>query len=184
MWRVFCVCGCLFIHVLILRMVYGLYLFIRHHGQSIYNVLGLIFNILACFSVTMMLNVQKSVFSVGSEYSSLTNEASREMFQRSFQIGNLTQLGMDFCFDVFVSFSTFFLGLALLYQTKISKYFGYIGLIVGLGGLTLNMLTFPIPPADVSYPDPGPFFSIYFSLILLNMFYIIIKSKRNGVEWI
>jgi len=162
----------------------GLFLFIRHHGHSIYNVFGLIFNVLACFSVTLMFNVQKSIFSIGGEYRELTNELSREMVQRSFQIGNLTQLGMDFCFDIFISFSTFFLGLALLYQPMLYKWFGYLGMIIGLGCLTLNILTFPIPPADLTYPDPGPFYSIFFTLVLLNLFVVILKSRRNGIKWI
>ena len=162
----------------------GLFLFISQKGHSIYNLLALVFHVLAGFSETLMLAVQRSVFSQRSEYRLLEDERSQEIFQRSFQTGNLTQLGIDFCFDIFVSLGTLFLALALLRQNSLFTWLAYPGMVVGLGGLLLNMLTFPTPPADLSYPDPGPFFGIYFGLVLLNIIYVIFKSRRNGQAWI
>lgn len=161
----------------------GLYFFIKKHGHSIFNLLAIIFHAFAGFSNTLMLNIQKSVFSLGDVYRNTQNELSKEMIQRSFQAGNLVQLGIDFCFDVFVSIGTLLLGLAIIYNNRLAKPLGFIGLLVGLGGLFINMITFPIPPADQNYPDPGPYFGTYFGIVLLNMLFIIYKSKRNGEQW-
>lgn len=163
---------------------FGLFLFIYQKGNSIYNIIALIFHVLAGLSETMMLTVQRSVFSIRTTYKGLDNELSKEMFQRSFQVGNLAQLGMDFCFDIFVSLGTLFLAIALLKQRALFRWLAYPGIIVGGGGLYLNMITFPAPPADLQYPDPGPFFGIYFGLVLLNIIYVIFKSKRHDQEWI
>lgn len=156
----------------------GIYLYIKNSGQSICNVFSLLFNALAGFSITLMLNVQKSVFSIGrlNGIDTLT-EQQREMLSYSFKSGNLVQLGMDFCFDVFVSFGIVFFGLALLQQKRLIKWLGYLGILVGLLSLGLNMAVFPIPPADYNYPDPGPFFGGFFGLVLLNLIYRLYLKK-------
>jgi hypothetical protein len=162
----------------------GLFLFIYQKGNSIYNLIAMIFHVLAGLSETLMLSVQRSVFSMRPDYQLLEYERSREIFQRSFQVGNLTQLGMDFCFDIFVSLGTLFLAIALLRQASLFRWLAYPGIVVGAGGLLLNMLTFPTPPADLKYPDPGPFFGIYFGLVLLNIIYVIYQSRSNDQPWI
>ena len=163
---------------------FGLFLFIQKNGQSLFNFLAFIFHALAGFSNTLMLNIQKAVFSMGDVYRNTENELSKEMIQRSFQTGNLIQLGIDFCFDVFVSLGTVLLGFAILRQNGIVRWLGPLGILIGLGGLVLNMVTFPTPPADVNFPDPGPFFGVFFGIVLLNMLVIILKSRKNGMAWV
>lgn len=162
---------------------FGLFIFIQRSGSSIYNLLAFIFHAFAGFSNTLMLNIQKAVFSLGNDYRSAENELSKEIIQRSFQSGNLVQLGIDFCFDVFVSMGTILLGIAILNQKRLQNWLGYPGVIIGFGGLVINMITFPTPPANVDYPDPGPFFGIYFGIVLLNMLFIIINSRKYGIQW-
>ncbi|WP_123877362.1 hypothetical protein [Flagellimonas maritima] len=131
-----------------------------------------------------MFNVQKAIYSSVSDYRKLTSQLSKEIFERSFEIGNLTQLAMDFCFDIFVSFGTLFLSIAIFKQKKLSRWLAIVGMLVSTVGLYLNLSTFPEPPADLKLPDPGPFFGFFFGLLILNMIYIIIKSKYNGTSWI
>ncbi len=160
----------------------GFYFFVKHHGDSFYNLLGIIFNTLAGVSITMMLTVQRGVFSVIPEYQTLENEASKEMMRRAFQIGNLSQLGMDFCFDVFVSLGAIFLGIAILKQRKLYRHIAWPGILIGAGGLLLNAMTFPEPP-DKAYVDPGQYFNIFYALLLINMVYVILKARKNGIDW-
>ncbi len=162
----------------------GFYLLFRRHGHSYFNVLALLFIGIAGFCITLMFNVQKAVFTQIDEYRALTDATQKEMLRWSFSTGNLVQLGMDFCFDIFVSLGTFFFGLAILRQRAIMRWLGYPGILIGLAGLGLNMATFPTPPADVQLPDPGPFFGGFYTLCLLNVYWFIIKARRNGTEWI
>jgi len=89
----------------------GFYLLFRRHGHSYFNVLALLFIGIAGFCITLMFNVQKAVFTQVDEYRALTDAIQKDMLRWSFSTGNLVQLGMDFCFDIFVSLGTFFFGL-------------------------------------------------------------------------
>lgn len=157
----------------------ALYYFIKKQRNTVYNILGFVFNALAGLSVTMMMAVQGSVFTLGKDYSEATDDSTKEMIRQSFKSGNLTQLGMDVCFDVFISLGTAFIGLAILRQKRMMKWLGIPGLLVGLGGLAVNMATFPIPPADMNLFDPGPYFGIYFGILLIALLLVVIKDWRH-----
>ncbi len=157
----------------------ALYFFIREQRNTVYNILGLIFNILAGLSVTMMLVVQGAVFTMIRDYREANDELSKQIIQQSFRSGNLTQLGMDITFDVFISLGTVFIAIALLKQHLIKRWLSIPGLIVGLGGLSVNIATFPIPPADEQLFDPGPYYGVYFGLLLIAMFVETLKEYRK-----
>ncbi len=156
---------------------YALYHFIKIHGDSFYNQLGMLFTSLAGLAVTMMLNVQKSVFTMGMDIKKTDDPMVQEMIRRSFKSGNLTQLGMDFCWDVFVSLGISFFSMAITKQTYFPKWLALPGLFIGVGGLFLNMLTFPIPPADNQLIDPGPFFAVFYSVTLVIMLHSVFIKK-------
>ncbi len=158
----------------------ALYFFIRQQRDTVYNMLGLIFNILAGLSVTMMLVVQGAVFTMIQDYREATDELSKKIIGQSFKSGNLTQLGMDITFDVFISLGTVFIAFALLKQHRIKRWLSLPGVVVGLGGLSLNIATFPIPPADQEFFDPGPFYGIYFGLLLIAMLIEVVKEHRQN----
>ncbi len=158
----------------------ALYFFIKQQRDTVYNMLGLIFNILAGLSVTMMLVVQGAVFTMIQDYREATDELSKKIIGQSFKSGNLTQLGMDITFDVFISLGTVFIAVALLKQHRIKRWLSLPGVVVGLGGLSLNIATFPIPPADQEFFDPGPFYGIYFGLLLIAMLIEVVKEHRQN----
>lgn len=158
----------------------ALYFFIKQQRDTVYNMLGLIFNILAGLSVTMMLVVQGAVFTMIQDYREATDELSKKIIGQSFKSGNLTQLGMDITFDVFISLGTVFIAFALLKQYRIKRWLSLPGVVVGLGGLSLNIATFPIPPADQEFFDPRPFYGIYFGLLLIAMLIEVVKEHRQN----
>lgn len=164
---------------LILIGCLALYYFIKEQRNTVYNILGFVFNALAGLSVTMMMAVQGSVFTMGKDFREATDESLKEMIRQSFKSGNLTQLGMDVCFDVFISLGTVFIGIAILKQKRIFKWLGIPGLIVGLGGLSVNIATFPIPPADQELFDPGPYYGIYFGILLIALLVVVLKEWSN-----
>ena len=122
----------------------ALYFFIKQQRNTVYNILGLVFNILAGLSVTMMLVVQGAVFTMIREFRAETDELNKKLIQYSFKSGNLTQLGMDITFDVFISLGVVFIAIALLKQSRIPRLLSVPGIIIGIGGLSVNLATFPI----------------------------------------
>ncbi|WP_305982592.1 hypothetical protein [Roseivirga thermotolerans] len=156
---------------------YSLYLFIKHYGNSFYNEIGWLFTILAGAAILMTNTVQKSVFSMMADMQSTDDHLVREMIRRSFKSGNLTQLGMDFYWDVLVSIGISFFALAILHQKYLPKLLTIAGLIIGIGGLFINMLTFPVPPANNELIDPGPFFAVFYGIVLLFMLHAVFIKK-------
>lgn len=157
----------------------GLYLFIKKHGDSFFNLLAVLFNVLAGSSVLLMLSVQKSVFSLGRNMKYEATDVSQSIYRSSFQVGNLTQLGLDFYFDVLVSIGTVFLALAIKKQDYFPKWFSWFGLFIGAGGLIVNTSKFPIPPADTELFDPGPFYAVFLSILLVGIIKNTFFKKKN-----
>ncbi len=157
----------------------ALYYFIKEQRNTVYNILGLIFNLLGSMTVTMMIIVQGSVFTMIRDFRAETDEMNKKLIQYSFKSGNLTQLGMDITFDVLISIGTVFVAIALLKQKHIPRILCIPGVIIGVGGLSVNMATFPLPPADEGLFDPGPYYGIYFGVVLITMAYSFIKEQRQ-----
>lgn len=149
----------------------GIYFFIRKFGDSFFNLLALIFHIVAGTAVLLTNVMQKSVFTIGRGYSEIENAVSKEIVEKTYQLGNLTQLAIDYYFDLLVSTATIFLSLALLRQTFYYKWISILGLLVGIGGILINTVKFPIPPANAGLFDPGPYFAAFTALIIFPMIY-------------
>ncbi len=157
----------------------GLFFFIKSFGQSFFNILAIIFNSLAGAAILITNIVQKSVFIIGRDFKAVENEISREIIQKTYKLGNLTQLGLDFYFDVLVSIGTIFLALALLRQHYFSKWLVFPGILTGSIGLIINTIKFPIPPASSGLFDPGPLYAIFASLLLIGMIKkVFIKTHK------
>ena len=156
---------------------YALYLFIKEHGHSFFNEMGMLFTALAGGAILMTNTVQKSVFSIGKDIRTTDDPVVQEMIRRSFKTGNLTQLGMDFYWDVLVSLGISFFSLAIIRQNYLPKWLVIPGMIIGIGGLFLNMLTFPIPPAEDQLIDPGPFFAVFYGISLIIMLHAVFVKK-------
>lgn len=161
----------------------GLYLFIKQFGNSFYNLLAMVFYVLSGLAVLMTNVVQKSVFTIGRGYNSIENPISKEIIQKTHKLGNLTQLGFDYCFDVLVSTATIFIALAMLRQNFYPKWLIVPGLLIGAGGLIINTIEFPIPPAASGLFDPGPFYAVFTALLFFPMIYHVYfkKSKNEAI---
>lgn len=149
----------------------GLYLFVKQFGNSFYNLLAMVFHILSGMAILMTNVVQKAVFTIGRGYNEIEDQTSKEIIEKTYKLGNLTQLGFDYCFDVLVSMATIFIALAMLRQNFFPKWLMVPGVLVGLGGLIINTMKFPIPPAASGLFDPGPFYAVYTALLFLPMVY-------------
>jgi hypothetical protein len=65
--------------------------------------------------------------------------------------------------------------LCIMRHPAFGKIFGGIGFVLGLGGLVLNVATFPIPPINVGLPDVGPFAVTWYGIL----FVLMIRANRK-----
>ncbi len=158
----------------------GLYLFFKKHQNSFYNLLAMLFHILAGAAVLLCNIIQKSVFTIGKDYGAIENGISKEIIRTTYKLGNLTQLAIDYYFDVLVSIATLFIALAILKQQFYWKWLVIPGIIISIGGLVVNTIKFPIPPADSGLFDPGPFYAIYSAVLFLPMIYHTFLKKTKS----
>jgi hypothetical protein len=88
-----------------------------------------------------------------------------------------SQSGVDFAFDIFISFGVFFMAISMLYNKIFGKVIPILGILISLVGYGFNAASFPNNPNQEGLIDPGPFFSVWFGLILIQI--IILVSKRK-----
>ena len=96
-------------------------------------------------------------------YNNHHEEVSREVFLGIFS----SQLGVDFVFDIAISFGLFFFCLGLYRMKALHPTLTVSGMIVSLGGYLVNALSFPYNPGESGWVDPGPFFSAWFFVFLV-----------------
>ena len=124
--------------------------------------IGHIFIVIAFGLFTTMLVVQQSGFSFyESNKEFITN--AKEIFR----IINSVQLGMDISFDIFYSLGILFFSFSFLKLKGLGLLVGIIGVTTSIGLLSLNMITFPIPPAESGLIDLGPFSIIWWVLVAI-----------------
>ena len=118
--------------------------------------LGALLNGLAGALFSAMVLVQMAV-----DYSLGAQKASREV--------SAIWLGLDVAWDAYIGLGTMCFGLAMLRHPRFGRVFAYSGLVIGLGLVSLNFYTFPIPPAEAGLVDLGPAVGLWYLLVTIQM---------------
>ena len=124
--------------------------------------IGHIFIVIAFGLFTTMLVVQQAGFSF--------YEANKELITNAkevFRLVNSVQLGIDISFDIFYCLGILFFSFSFLKLKGLGLLVGIIGVITSMGLLSLNMITFPHPPAESGLIDLGPYSIIWWVLIAI-----------------
>lgn len=106
-------------------------------------------------------------------YNDNHEEISRENFIGIFS----SQLGVDFVFDMTISFGLFFLCMGLYHARAMHPVITISGMVVSLGGYLVNAISFPHNPGESGWVDPGPYFSIWFLTFLVAIIYKLYKTR-------
>ncbi|MFN2442225.1 MAG: hypothetical protein ABR517_06030 [Thermoanaerobaculia bacterium] len=125
----------------------GLYHLVRLHGSSVAAALGAILNLLAGCLFTAMALVQLAVRARASE-------GARDL------VG--VWLGLDVAWDVYIGLGTLAFGWAVRRHPRFGWAFAVSGLSLGLLVIVLNLIPFPIPPAEAGSFDIGPFVGLWY----------------------
>ena len=158
---------------------FGIYYFLRHYNDSIFARYGILFVIIGGVSFTVMLITQFSVNVFAQDLLTRFPEAPRDALRAVSSLGNIIQLSLDIVFDLFVSLGTGFFAIALLKVPRIPVWFGILGIFISFSGLSLNLYTFPYPPAETGYFDPGPFYGLFKLALSIIMLVIVHKSIKQ-----
>ncbi len=156
----------------------GVYYYIRKNEETIYARYGLLFNVIGATLFTTMVITQFSVVAFVQDFR-VDYPELKDALRASSGLGNIIQLGLDITFDTFISLGTAFLALGLTYVSRFPAWLGITGLFISAAGLSLNLFTFPYPPAESGYFDPGPFYGLF---VLIISIIILIKTGKPGVR--
>ena len=133
-----------------------------HEDFKMIQHIGHIFIVIAFGLFTTMLVVQQAGFSFyESNKEFITN--AKEVFR----IINSVQLGIDISFDIFYCLGILFFSFSFLKLKGLGLLVGIIGVITSMGLLSLNMITFPHPPAESGLIDLGPYTIIWWVLMAI-----------------
>ncbi len=153
----------------------GLYHFLSRHRQAFTTQLAAILGICAPVLVSAMLTVQMSLVSYMERFYHPLDEAMKASQINIWRAVDSVQLGLDVAWDMFILPTIILFSLSLMKHPAFGRVFGGIGLFFGIGGLVLNIWTFPTPPINVGLPDVGPFAVTWYGIL----FILMIRAQRK-----
>jgi hypothetical protein len=78
-------------------------------------------------------------------------------------------LGLDKAFDVYIGLGTIFFAVAMWRHPRFGRVFAVTGLVIGAGFIFLNFYTFPSPPSNAGFFDPGPGIGLWYLAVTIQM---------------
>ena len=111
-----------------------------------------------------------------------TGDKEREIAELLFAAVNRVQLGFDISFDIFIMTATLLLSAVMLRQRPLFPILGWVGLIAAGIPLSLNLYTFPDPPAAAGLFDAGPMVGLWFLAVFIRLISIRDLEKRLAVQ--
>lgn len=145
----------------------GLYEVLRLHRSSVGLKIGLVANIAAGITVTMMLLAQIAF----KRWLELTFQSGPVATPASpaYQAANGLQIGLDVAWDVFLAIGTFLLALGMWTHPRFGRAFAIAGGVLAVLLLTLNFGTFPEPPAEAGLVDVGPLVGLWYLVVAIRI---------------
>jgi hypothetical protein len=153
----------------------GLYHFLSRHRPAFTTQLAVILGICAPVLVSAMLTVQMSLVSYMERFYKPLDDALKADQINIWRAVDSVQLGLDVAWDMFILPTIILFSLGLMKHPAFGRVFGGIGLFLGIGGLVLNIWTFPTPPINVGLPDVGPFAVTWYGIL----FILMIRAYRK-----
>jgi hypothetical protein len=155
----------------------GLYHVLRLRQRTVSLDLGLVANLAAGVTVTLMLMAQlglKGWFEL--EFGDGAADSSERPLRAAFEAANGVQLGLDVAWDVFIGLGTVLLALNMWSHPRFGRILAVSGASIAIGLIVINLAIFPEPPGHSGVIDLGP---------LIGVWYVIVSVRlaRSG-RWI
>ena len=156
----------------------GLYEVLRLHRSTVGLKIGLVANIAAGITVTMMLLAQIA-FKRWLELKFPSGLAATSS-SPAYQAANGLQIGLDVAWDVFLAFGTFLFALNMWTHPRFGRAFAIAGGVLAVLLLTLNFGTFPEPPAEAGLVDVGPLVGLWYLVAAIRISFSLRWVDRNA----
>jgi len=155
----------------------GLYYFISQHRNSPMLQAATLFGVSAGVIVNAMLVVQ-SALALGFE------QSTKEALGQSWDVVWMIQQGLDVSWDIYLTLGMLLLGVAMWRHPRLGPVFGAITVLIGGSLLTLNLATFPSPPASAGMVDLGPLSGAWFAVLSLRALTSLRWIEAGGYDGI
>jgi hypothetical protein len=156
----------------------GIYKFLKSEKQTVSLEIAYLFGIIGAAIACSFIVVQQANFMWHeSAMEAARSEETKSFLKAAFRGANRVQAGLDVAFDIFITISWILFGLNIAKNTKFNNVFGWIGSLIALGLLILNLTTFPNAPAESGLFDLGPFLGLW-TLVFYIWFTIVVFKKK------
>ena len=149
----------------------GLYHVLAESGNPVLLQLATMFNILGAAIFTMMVLVQ---LAIGFQIQSLGEGVENVTTLRASLVG--VQLGLDVAWDIFISLGTLLFAISMFGDARFGWVIGILGILIAIALLTLNLWTFPTPPAAKNLVDLGPLVGLWYLAVTVMMARWLLQS--------
>lgn len=150
--------------------------------------------VVACFGLKALLDAEKrtSASALGFALNALAGALFSAMAMVQVAIGSLVKdrtifvamngiwLGLDKAFDIYIGLGTIFFAFAMLRHPRFGRVFAILGLAIGAGLIVLNFYTFPTPPANAGFIDPGPAIGLWYLAVTIQMSRSLAWARDRG----
>lgn len=153
----------------------GLYHVLRAHRRTVSLDLGLMANLAAGISVTMMMFAQLGLdrwFEL--EFGPGATESSERALRAGFEAANGIQLGLDVAWDVFLIMGAVLLAWNMSVHPRFGRVLALPGIVIAVALLVINVAAFPEPLGHKAI-DLGP---------VIGLWYVIVSVRlATSVRW-
>lgn len=159
----------------------GLYHFLKRQNHTASLEIGYLFGIIGATIACVFLVIQQANFIWHEQaIQGASDEDAKILLKSVFKGVNRVQASMDVAFDIFITIAWFLFGINIAKSPDFHKILGWTGSLISAGLLTLNMITFPVAPAESGLIDLGPFLGLW-SLVTFVWFAMILMKKKKVV---
>lgn len=155
----------------------GLYHVLRLRRRTISLDLGLVANLSAGVTVTLMLMAQLGLKGwLEHEFGGGATDSTERALHAAFEAANGIQLGLDVAWDVFLVLGTVLLAMNMWHHPRFGRVIAATGIAIAVALITINLVIFPEPPGHAGVVDPGP---------IIGLWYVVVSVRllRSG-RWI
>jgi len=148
----------------------GLYHVLRAHRRTVTLDLGLMANIAAGVTVTLMLFSQLGLrrwFEL--QFGNASTDSSERALHAAFEAANGIQLGLDVAWDVFLGLGTVLLALNMWRHPRFGRLLAVSGCVIAVVLVVANLAVFPEPPGQAGSIDLGPVIGLWYLIVTVRL---------------
>lgn len=148
----------------------GLYHVLRAHRRTVTLDLGLMANLAAGLTVSLMLFAQlglKRWFDV--QFGTGSTDSSEPALRAAFEAANGLQLGLDVAWDLFLSLGSILLACNMWSHPRFGRLFAVTGCAIAVGLAVANLAVFPQPPGQAGSIDLGPAIGLWYLIVTIRL---------------